>query len=781
MEFEQGCCRGCGENFISSKLQAEVLKKAREKGLDNYLGRFELCTKCRAEVFAGELIGDRLEKVGPVGRSVERRREERPTVRQDERLGSTAYKSECFICNQGCDALVHVKDGKVIRVEGDPCSDVTKGTLCCKGLASKDLLYHPDRLVHPLKRAGKRGEDNWERISWDEALDTIAQKLARDKERYGPGSFAFLLGDALCIGGTSNMNIPFRFCDVYGTPNRVTPGSSCSEMKFMAWRYVTGRLYPLVSVPEGSRAMILWAHNPNHSQPGAVGRILRMKKNGGKLVVIDPRSTYFAQRADVHAQIRPGSDCALALALLNVVITEDLYDREFVENWTIGFDRLAEHVKDYSPEKIEEVTWVPAGTTRKIARLFATAKPASIIKGVNALDQHVSSFDLHRAIAMLEAITGNVDLKGGIIQPPFPNMNSLRLPEMVKESPLGSDEFPLFCGPENFLIIEAHPACLVDAILTGQPRPIKTMIVSAGNPAVCLPNSSKVKAALEALEFLVVMDTHMSETAELASIVLPAASFVERMDLCDQYPIIEGLPYFILRKKAIDPYFESWSDIKFWLELAKRMGYHKFFPWKDETEIFDYVLKPMGLTTRYLEAEKPEGVLYGSLEEKEYLRSGFPTSSGRVELYSELLEKLGFNPLPRHAEPVEGPQDAELFKEYPLILTTGSRLLPFYHSQHRDIPRLRQNQPEPFAEVHPDTAKRYNIEDGDMVVVETRRGKVEIRARVTTEIVPWVVNIPHGWAEANVNELTDDTHGDPVLGYPALKSLLCKMTRHRVL
>ena len=380
----------------------------------------------------------------------------------------------------------------------------------------------------------------------------------------------------------------------------------------MAWRYVTGRLYPLVSVSEDSRAIILWGHNPNHSQPSAVERISKMKKKGGKLIVIDPRITYFAGRADLHAKIRPGSDCAFALALLHVVIMENLYDKEFVEHWTIGFDRLAEYVGAYSPAKMEEVTWVPAKTTRKIARLFAAAKPASILRGVSALDQHPASFDLHRAIAMLEAITGNLDLKDGIIQPPFPNVNSLRLPEMVKGSPLGSDKFPLFCGPENFLIIEAQAACLADAILTGQPRPIKTMIVSAGNPAVVLPNSGKVQAALKALEFLVVMDMRMSETAKLANIVLPAASFVERMDLCDFYPIIEGLPYFILRKKAIDPYFESWSDVKFWLELAKRMGYQEHFPWKDEAEIFDYVLKPMGLSTRYLEEEKPEGVLYGT-------------------------------------------------------------------------------------------------------------------------------------------------------------------------
>jgi len=602
-----------------------------------------------------------------------------------------------------------------VEVTGMKEHPASKGFLCPKGAAIPEHIHSPNRLRHPLKKEN----GDWKRITWDEALDAIAQN----------------------------------------------------------WRYVTGRLYPLISVSEGSRAMILWAHNPNDSQPNAVGRILEMKKRGGKLMVIDPRATYFAQRADVHARIRPGSDCALALALLHVVITENLYNREFVQNWTIGFDRLAEHVQAYSPEKVEEITRVPAESTRKIAQLFATAKPASILRGVNALDQHPSSFDLHRAIAMLEAITGNLDVKGGIIQSPFANMNSLRLPEMVKESPLGSDKYPLFCGPENFLIIEAQAACLADAILTGQPRPIKTMIVSAGNPAVVLPNSRKVQAALKALEFLVVMDMRMSETAQLASMVLPAASFVERIDLCDFYPIIEGLPYFILRKKAIDPCSDSWSDIKFWLELAKRMGYKEYFPWKDETEIFDYVLEPMGLSTKYLEEEKPEGVLYGSLEEKEYVRSGFPTASGKVELYSEALEKLGLNPLPKHTEPAEGPHDAELFEQYPLILTTGSRILPFYHSQHRDIPKLRQKQAEATAEVHPDTAKRYHIEDGDIVAVETRRGKIEIRASVTPDIIPGVVNIPHGWAEANINELTDDTPGDPVLGYPALKCLLCKMIR----
>lgn len=684
-------------------------------------------------------------------------------------------KTACGICYMYCGLNVEVQEGKVVKIRGMKEHPGSRGNICPKAAAFVEHLYSEDRLKCPLKRMN----GDWKRISWDEALDTIADKLKETKESYGARSFAYLIGDAICIGGATNMDVPFRFCDVYGTPNRFTPGSYCAETQGLAQRFTNGRLYPLVSVSEDSKCIVLWGHNPNNSQPSAVKRIESVRKGGGKIIVIDPRSIYFAKRSDVHAKVRPGSDCALALGILNVIVSENLYDREFVQKWTIGFDKLSRHLQDYPPQKVEEMTWVPAETIKEIARVYATNKPASIIRGVNSLDQHPSGFQTQRAIEILQAITGNMDIPDGIVASPFPNLRSIRLPEMVKEKPLGADKYPLFCV-DGFLLMEGQGSLLADTILTGQPYPIKVMIIAGGNPALVMPNSNKFRKALGKLDFLVVMDMFMSETAKYADMVLPAASFLERTDLMGANPIIDGIPYIMLRKKAIDEYFESWSDIRFWLELAKSMGYDEYFPWKDEEELFDDILEPMGLTVEYLKEEKPEGILFDSLKYKEYEEKGFPTPSGKVELYSERLEKLGYDPLPVHSEPLESPMGSpELTREYPLILTTGARMLEFYHTQFRNIPSLSKRAPEPTVEVHPDTAGRYGVKDGDMVIVETKRGRIKIKAKVTEDIVPQVVNIPHGWAQANVNILTDDRPCDPVTGYPGPKSLLCRMEKIR--
>jgi len=317
---------------------------------------------------------------------------------------------------------------------------------------------------------------------------------------------------------------------------------------------------------------------------------------------------------------------------------------------------------------------------------------------------------------------------------------------------------------------------LADTLLTSKPYPVKAMIVAGSNPVLTWPNTNKFKEALGKLDFLVVMDLFMTETAKMADMVLPADSFLERSGLINMYAAA-ALPYVMLRKKVVQ-IGECWSDLKFWLELAKRMGYGEHFPWKDEEELFDYLLEPANMTVKYLNEEKPEGLFYTDLNYKWYEKKGIRTPSGKIELYSTGMEKLGYNPLPIHIEPQESPVSTpDLAGEYPLILTTGARVLGNVHSQLRNIPRLRRRYPEPLVEIHPDSAARYGIEDGKMAIVETKRGYIEIKALVTGDILPGVVNIPHGWDEANVNILTDEAPADTVVGNPALKALLCRMRK----
>ena len=679
-------------------------------------------------------------------------------------------KTACGLCHLGCGMNIYVDGDRAVKVEGMAEHPLNRGMLCPKGLASIDYVYHPDRLKTPLRKVGER----WVEVSWKEALDLIASRLVEAKKLHGARSIAGIIGMPILLGGHSTVSLVRRFFDVLGSPNVFSPESLCYRNQIIAYILTLGKF--CVAEPENSNCIVLWGSNPHHSRPPWARRIEEGLSRGAKLIVIDPRRTLFAKKASLHLKPRPGSDSALALGMLNVIIQEGLFDREFVEKWTVGFNKLAEHVKTYTLDLVEELTWVPAAEIREAARLFATVKPACIVQGVNALDQTAGGFYTARSIAILQAITGNIDVPGGFIRTSRVHLSPIRLPEKLEGKPLGADQYPLFYECWGRLFGEGQALLLADAILEGNPYPIKAVVASASNPVLTWPNSRKVKRALEAVDFLAVMDIFMTETAELADLVLPASTFLERMELCDYYGTVNGIPYVMLRKEAVKPLWDSWPDWKFYLKLAERMGFKEYFPWSDIADYIDYVLKPSGLTLKLLLEEKPEGVPYGKANYGEYLKTGFKTPTGKIEIYSETLEKMGYSPLPIHLEPSESPRNSpELAKQYPLILVTGSRTLWFLHSQLRNLDKLRSREPEPTVELNPATAKKFQVSDGQWVVVETLRGSIKAKAKITEDIIPEVVNIPHGWRESNVNILTNDKPETHVVGYPALKSYLCRI------
>lgn len=684
---------------------------------------------------------------------------------------SGVVKSACALCPACCGIDVQVEDGKIIKIKGMREHPISRGQLCPKGASIIEHVYSPDRIKYPMKK--ENGE--WKRISWQEALDTIAARLAETKEKHGPRAFVLCRG---MIGGRQGImshELIRRFCDLYGTPNAVSVDSMCFRSRIMGYALTFGKL----AVPDAQNAkcLVLWGKNPSNSDPPLARMILGAAEAGAKLVVVDPRCTTLAKRAHIHVQPRPGSDCALLLAMLNVIISEGLYDKEFVEKWTLGFHKLENHVKHYPPEEVEKIIWVPAQSIKEMARIFAMTKPACIVQGSNSLDQNPSGMQNARAIATLQAITGNFDVPGGFVVMPALHVNRARFPERMVGTALGAEEYPLFYQTWDRLFGETQLGLLPEAILTGKPYPIKAMIVTLANPAVNWPNSKKVQEALTKLEFLVVMELFMTETAKLAQVVLPAASFLERTDIVDVYRFGYSVPYIMLRKKIMEV-GECWSDLKFYFELARRMGYGEYFPWQSEEETIDYLLEPSGLTVKLLTEGKPEGTFYGSTKYRQYETRGFPTPSGKVELYSETLERLGYDPLPTFREPLESPiSNPGLSREYPLVLTTGARSLEYFHSGLRNIPRLCRRAPYPVAELHTTTAAKYGIQDSEVVVIETKRGSIEVKARVTEDIIANVVNIGHGWPQANVNILTDETPADPITGYPALKGLQCRIVR----
>lgn len=670
----------------------------------------------------------------------------------------------CISCVWSCGLVAYVEDGRLVKVEGMSEHPLSKGYLCPRGEALIEWVYSPDRILYPMKK--ENGQ--WKRISWDEALELIAVKLKEIKERYGAHSLAIFCGSI----GVENLEIAAfaqRFKGAYGTPNLLSVESNCYRSRIIAHQLTFGTF--LLEEPDGANCVVLWATNPDESRPH-LGNLLRASA-GKKVIVINPKRIPLAELG-VHYPIKPGSDCFLALSMMNVIIEEGFYDKEIVENHTVGFDKLKEHVKAYAPEKVEGITGLSTQQIRELARTFASTKPACIIPGT-CFDQRVDGLQTMRAFAILQTITGNVDVPGGWASVAFPRLGDLRLP--VEEKPLGAEEHPIFYSFWGRTSPYGQAMYLPRAILEEKPYPVKALIVTAGNPALSMPESSTWKKAFEKLDLLVVMDMFMTETAKCAHIVLPACSFLERPGLGYVYAVTSGLPYIMLRRQVIDPVGEAWPDWKFWSELGRKMGYEDAFPWKTDKEVVDYFLEPMGLSYEKLD-QYPHGTFYAQKTYDMVKKQKVRTPSGKIELYSQTLADHGYAPLPEPVDPEKilfsNPEEA---KAYPLWLSTGTRIVYYTHTQFRNLPSLRKCYPEPVAEVNPETAKAHGLSDGDLAVVETPKGQLKIKVKVAPELSPDVVLISHGWDEANVNLLTGLDPKDPVTGYPHLKALRCRIKK----
>lgn len=679
-------------------------------------------------------------------------------------------KTTCGMCEISCGIDVRVEDGKAVEVAGMP--EHMFNILCVKGQHVLDMVYHPERLLYPLKKTSM----GFQLIGWPQAWEEIATKLKEIRSKYGGRSLIISQGTTMSLGDpVYTMN---RFANLYGTPNFVSPASICFFPKVLGNSLVYGHMARANF--RGSNCIVIWGANPvvtSHYH----GEVLKKAKNEGvKIMVVDPRKSPTSKFASLVCQLRPGTDGALALGCLNIIINEGLFDRDFVEKWTTGFDRLQEHVHQYTPKKVSEITSVPVDTIREFARTYATSKPAAIYQGL-ALDGHSNGVNNIRAIACLIALTGNLDIPGGnIFIPPYPTWHSLELPEIASEEPGYSTRLhPLFSeivtsqGPTN---CECSAIPLAESILTEKPYPIKAMIVQGSNPMATWPNSTKLRKALEKLELVVAIDIFHTDTTALAHYVLPAASFLEQARLSMYYPYLNLVTY---RNKAIEPRGECLSDIMFWVELSKRMGYGQYFPWTKEEEVLDEILKKAGCSVKEL-GSTPRGLFIMDKNiPRRYEKEGFNTPSRKLEFYSEKMARHGYDPLPTYHEPVEGPiSTPELYKKYPFIGGTGARAVQYFHSQQRNISELRKANPDPVAEIEKEAAIKHGVKDGDWVVIESLRGSTKMKARLNPDMFPGTVWMPHGWSgESNANTLTDDMARDPISGNSNYRSFLCRITK----
>ena len=731
-------------------------------------------------------------------------------------------KSMCFWCNGRCRVLAKVQDNRLLGVEFEsvPLSGtqelarfwVSPVQTCPRRAAAREIFHHPMRLSYPLKRVGERGEGRWERISWGQAMDEIAERLAQLRKEYGAETVATSRGTLRTTDEYRS-----RFMNLFGSPNMIGHSAICYGPRAVISKSVLGWFpYPFLS--SKTKCIVLWGKHSSHSYLRMWEVLRRLKKQGDvKFICIDPRYTDSAEMSDLCLQLRPGTDSALAMGMINVIIQEGLYDKDFVANWCHGFSELKERAAEYPVEEVEAITWVPTDKIIQAARMCALTKPSAIIEG-EGLEQLPNNGETLHARYILSAITGNIGTEGGeLICGPHPNFINDREIEMEdalsaeqRQKQIGSDRFRLYAWPGNALIQkeqirvwgkpsgcysidgQAHTPTAYRAMITGEPYAIKALITAASNPLIKSANTKLAYKALKSLDLHVVFDHWLTPTAAIADYVLPAACWLERPYIfngANNSNILVGgeraLP------SRVDGEYDRRTDFEFWRELGVRLGQEKYWPWKTDEEVYDYRLAPLGYT--FKEFMDNGGVHAVPIEYKNYERIGFGTPTGKVELASTILEKLDYDPLPKYIEPSESPISCpELAEKYPLILINGGRILPYYHSEHHQVDSFRRRRPDPVVQINPRTARELGIGEGDWVWIETPRGTTKLKCEYFEGIDPRVVHAEHGWWfseepeeepwlhgcwTSNINVCTDDNPDscNSMIGSWPLRTGLCKV------
>jgi anaerobic selenocysteine-containing dehydrogenase len=699
----------------------------------------------------------------------------------------------CGVCPGGCGVNVHLVDGRIERLT--PLKDHPLGIVCPRGAQAAEIVYSEDRVLYPQRRIGARGEGRFERISWDEAYDMLVGALQRVKADYGPeaaaiytgrGNFEFGLTEFFAPHDTSESSanaVLFPF----GSPNSTGVGALCYAAHGMiAPEACFGdHLRSFFDDIDHADLILVWGANPaTDSPPINLRRLKRARRRGARIVVIDPRRSETARAVGAEwIGIRPGTDGALALGVLQVLIEEGLYDRNFADNWTHGFAELRDYVAAFDPERVARITRVPADTVRNLARRIAAAKGCSFLM-YTGLEYSNSGVQAVRAAWTLQALAGHLEVPGGKLirmrDRPRPYRH-LTEPPAGGRPPVGAGEFPLYRKTRN----EAHAACLPRAILEGEPYPVRAMIVGGASVITAWPEPERWRRAFAALDFLAVIERFPTADMAYADLVLPAATMFE----IESYMIHDG--YIQLRSRVIEPLGEARSDYRIYAELARRLGYGHLWP-QSEAAMVERALEGTGVTREMLLA-RPQGMPL-AVPEMQYRkyeagllradgRPGFATPTGKFEIASQWLRAEGYHALPVYSEPAEGPLASPgTAQRYPLVFGSGARTQSAFRSQHYNIASLIALQPHPLVHIHEDDAAARGIDDGDAVLVVSPRGRVPFRARVTRDILPGTVEANMGgggplgctaWQAANVNELTDPDKFDPLSGFPVYKALLC--------
>jgi thiosulfate reductase/polysulfide reductase chain A len=620
------------------------------------------------------------------------------------------------MCVWRCGLLAKIKDGRVVKLDGNPEHPHSKGRLCPRGQAGIATTYDPDRVLTPLVRVGARGEGKFRKASWEEALDIVAENMLKIKQRYGPEAMIF--SSTHNLSQTQFENLLYGF----GSPNYGTQRSLCFNAMVTAFQLTYGVEEPSRDYSRVEYILLTGRNLAEAISNSETGELIGAIDRGAKLVYLDPRFTKTAAKAAEWIPIRPGTDLAFLLAMLHVIVTEKLGSCGFIREFTVGCDRLPEHLADYTPAWAEQKTGVPAATIDRIAREFAAAKPNALAHPGWRTSNFINSFQTERAIATLNAVVGNIFEPNGCLvaespeasgvalgkppQPPYGRSGALRLDGVPWKYPL----VPLKLG----VFQEIR-----EAILAGQPYQAHGWFISRQNPVQSLPDRRKTLEAFGKMDFIATTDILLNDTSWFSDVVLPESSYLERYD---PLAVVQGTVY--LRQPVVEPQGESRSALWIYKQLGERLGLSDYFQYADEEDYIQQQLAPLGISLDQLRATgsyKP----YRAPQPRERV---FNTPSGKVEVYSETLANAGFPGLPTWEEP-----PAPAAGQYYLLTGKGARQTQFA-TQNNQL--LHKYDDEPRMWMNAKTAAEQGLRDGGMVLVTSTAGSLYVKLHATEAIRP---------------------------------------------
>ncbi|MDO8691873.1 MAG: molybdopterin-dependent oxidoreductase [Dehalococcoidia bacterium] len=634
----------------------------------------------------------------------------------------------CGMCDARCGVIAYVVGDRLYKLEGNYRHTQSQGKICARGSAGVKLLYDPDRIKTPLKRVG---DQLFDPISWDQAFQEIGEKLAALRQSDGPQALAWAVHPGLSELWDR------RFMDAFGSPNIFTQASLGQASSRLAANLTLG--WEPVPDLRNSRYVMLFGRNYAESifYTAATNALMQAKEKGSKIVVVDPRLSRMAAQAHEWIPIRPGTDGAMLLAMMNVLVAEGLYDQGFVEANTKGFEELKAFLADKTPSWASSLCDVPADTIRRLAQEVAASKPAALVDpGRHGAwgATYSNSFQTARAALTLNALLGNYGAKGGLLTPPANPLGRYQPPatpavRAARADGAGGRQYPLASSTDG--IIQALP----EIIASGQPYPIRALITNHINPARSLPNTSKVLKALSKLDLLVVIDTHLTDTGELADYILPESTYLERLDPIS--PSTYMVSEVALRQPVVKPLYDTKPAYEIVTGLARAAGLGDYFDFGID-EVIQESLKPLGLNLTGLAREG----IWTDTKGPSYGAPSFQTPSGKIELYSEQVASAGSDPLPVYSPPSALPKGIDSFR-----LVQG-RDAAHTGTATQNNSYLHQLSPENRLWISATRAARMGIKSGDLLVVTSNAGEINIRAQVVEGIHPEAVFTTHGFGHS---------------------------------